>query len=259
MLQKFHKYVGAGNDFVMLDFITRDKMYLNIDFIKKICHRRFGIGADGLITIEESKTSDFLMRYYNSDGKEGTMCGNGGRCAVQFAADLGIIDSQTTFEAVDGKHKAHLTKDLVNLQMNDVQNIETTPFGEFANTGSPHVMVKTENTSEIDAYAKGKEIRYNSYFGPSGVNVNFYEIKNDEIHLKTYERGVENVTWACGTGSVATAITAHFKGLIKHSKNIKVISKGGTLYVSFDYNKNFNNIWLEGDAKRVFSGYDFVK
>lgn len=259
MLQKFHKYAGAGNDFVMLDFITRDKIPLSADFIRKICHRRFGVGADGLITIENSKKSDFLMRYYNSDGKEGTMCGNGGRCAVQFASDLGIIDSQTIFEAVDGEHKAHLTKDLVNLQMSDVSKIGTTPFGEFANTGSPHVMIETKNLNEVDAYSKGKEIRYNSYFAPEGVNVNFYEIKDEEIHLKTYERGVEDVTWACGTGSVATALTAHFKGLIKHSKNIKVISKGGTLNVSFDYIKSYNNIWLEGDAQRIFSGYDFVK
>lgn len=259
MLQKFHKYVGAGNDFVMIDCITRDKITLSSELVRQMCHRRFGIGSDGLITIEKSSTSDFLMRYYNSDGKEGSMCGNGGRCAVQFASDIGIIDTQTTFEATDGMHKAILTENLVNLQMQDVLNVEETPFGLAANTGSPHLMVKSNKLETIDAFVKGNELRYNKFFAPSGVNVNFYEVKNNEIHLKTYERGVEDVTWACGTGSVATAIAAYHLKLIDHSEEIKIISKGGTLHVSFEYLEGYKNVWLKGDAQRVFSGYDFVK
>lgn len=258
-MQKFHKYVGAGNDFVMLDFYTHEKTELTQDLIEKICHRRFGIGADGLITIENSGTADFAMRYYNSDGKEGSMCGNGGRCAVRFASDLGIIDNETIFEAIDGMHKAAIANGLIELQMQSISEIKKSPFGEFVDTGSPHVLIECNNVEDVDAYNKGKIIRNDAYFSPYGTNVNFYSVNNEDIHLKTFERGVEDVTWACGTGSVAAAIVAHYKGTIKKMKDIKVISKGGVLNVSFDCGTQYNNVWLKGPAVRIYSGYDFGK
>jgi diaminopimelate epimerase len=260
MLKNFHKYHGAGNDFVMVDNYTEVNADLSNEKIASICHRRFGVGADGLIIIQKSKTSDFKMTYYNSDGKEGTMCGNGGRCAVQFAHDMGIIEHKTTFEAIDGLHNAIVEgNNIISLKMIDVNNIEETEYGLFMDTGSPHVMIQKKSIDEIDAYVEGKKIRNSPVFSPGGTNVNFFEVQNNSILIRTFERGVEDETMACGTGSIATAIAAYHLGLIQQKNNIHIKAKGGNLYISFDEILPYKNIWLKGPAIKVFKGYDFVK
>ncbi|MFO7863522.1 MAG: diaminopimelate epimerase [Salinivirgaceae bacterium] len=257
MLQKFHKYHGTGNDFVMIDFYNEAEYPLTSELIRKICHRRFGVGADGLIIIRKSDTYDFAMQYFNSDGNEGTMCGNGGRCAVKFAHDRGIINKKTTFTAIDGVHEAQLENGLVSLKMQDVQEIKETPYGLFMDTGSPHVMVQCDDLDILDGFKRGQTIRNAPEFAPNGVNVNFFAVKNNRVLLKTFERGVEDITWSCGTGSVATAIAVYKLGLVQHSKEIMVESMGGTLTVGFEYTSAIRNIWLKGSAIEVFEGKTF--
>ncbi|MDA3868093.1 MAG: diaminopimelate epimerase [Salinivirgaceae bacterium] len=257
MLQKFHKYHGTGNDFVMIDFYDEPEYALSGELISKICHRRFGVGADGLIIIRKSDNYDFAMQYFNSDGNEGTMCGNGGRCAVKFAEDCGIISKRTAFSAIDGIHEAHLKNGLVNLKMQDIHKISETPYGLFMDTGSPHVIVHCDDLHSLDAFTRGQTIRNAPEFAPNGVNVNFFAVQNNRVLLKTFERGVENITWSCGTGSVATAIAAYKMGLVKHSKDIIVESQGGTLTVEFEYTSKIRNVWLKGPAIKVFEGKTF--
>ncbi|TAF66695.1 MAG: diaminopimelate epimerase [Cytophagales bacterium] len=250
----FHKYQGTGNDFIMIDnrqhFFIPDK-----NRIAQLCHRRFGIGADGLILLENTKEADFLMRYYNADGSEGSMCGNGGRCTVQFAADLKIIKQKTTFMAIDGLHEAFIEKGLVKLKMKDVEGIEKDPQNAyFLDTGSPHYVAFVENLDSFDVYQEGKKIRYNDRFQEKGTNVNFVEKINQEtIYVRTYERGVEDETYSCGTGVTAAAIV--FSTLEK-KKQIQIQTKGGNLSVSFEQigNDTFQQIYLVGLAKKVFEG-----
>jgi diaminopimelate epimerase len=220
MLKKFHKYQGAGNDFVMVNNFNEINADLSNEDIATICHRRFGVGSDGLIILSKSKTHDFIMTYYNSDGYEGSMCGNGGRCAVQFAYDQGLIKEKTIFEAVDGVHEAIIEgENTISLKMSNVDIVKETKLGLFMDTGSPHVMVESKNLASIDVYSKGKKIRNDKIFSPAGTNVNFFEFIDGIIHLRTFERGVEDETLACGTGSVATAIAAyHLK-----NQNLKVM------------------------------------
>lgn len=260
MLKKFHKYQGAGNDFIMVDNYTNQNVELTTEEIATICHRRFGVGGDGLIIIEKSAINDFKMTYFNSDGKEGSMCGNGGRCAVQFAFDLGIIENQTIFEATDGLHDAIVEgNNIISLKMIDVNEIKETEYGLFMNTGSPHVMIQKKSIDEIDVYTEGKKIRNSPVFSPGGTNVNYFEVQNNSILIRTFERGVENETMACGTGSIATAIAAYHLGLIRHNNGIHIKAKGGDLFISFDKKDPYQNIWLKGPAIKVFDGYDFVK
>ncbi|ALO17391.1 Diaminopimelate epimerase [Salinivirga cyanobacteriivorans] len=259
MLQKFHKYHGAGNDFVLIDITENNAIKLTQKDIATICHRRFGVGADGLITLGPSDNSDFKMTYYNSDGLEGTMCGNGGRCAVQFAYDRGMAGKKTTFDAVDGLHKGVITDDEeVNLMMQNIGEIKNTPFGMFADTGSPHLVIEAENLQKLDVKTEGEKLRHDDYFYPDGVNVNYYQIIDNVIHIRTFERGVEAETWACGTGSVATAVIAHHKKQFD-SNSIKVQALGGQLTISFEFNGRYENLWLKGPAQKVFEGYDFIK
>ncbi len=259
MLQKFHKYHGAGNDFVLLEISESNHIQLTSEDIATICHRRFGIGADGLITIAPSKKYDFTMTYYNSDGKEGTMCGNGGRCAVQFAYDRGIIGKKTTFSAIDGLHEAIITdKQEVNIKMQPIEAIKETPFGLFTDSGSPHLVIEVENLKELNVKQEGEKLRHDKYFAPGGVNVNFYNIRNNVIHLRTFERGVEEETLACGTGSIAAAVVAHHKKQI-NTTPVKLQAQGGLLAVDFNFTGQYKNIWLKGPAVKVFEGYDFIK
>ena len=260
MLKNFHKYHGAGNDFIIIDNFNSTNAALTNKEIATICHRRYGVGADGLIIISKSSKYDFKMTYYNSDGYEGTMCGNGGRCAVQFASDMKIIQKKTTFEAIDGLHEAEMVRpNFISLKMNDVNDVKETKHGLFIDTGSPHVMVKSENIHEIDVFNLGKTIRHSSVFSPEGTNVNFFEIDNDKIIIRTFERGVENETLACGTGSVATAIAAFHEKFITTQNNVQLKAKGGDLFVTFEGDNPYNNIWLKGPAVKVFNGYDFIK
>jgi len=254
---EFSKYQGTGNDFVLIDnrngIISPD----NIKLIEQLCHRRFGIGADGLMLLEDAKGYDFRMRYFNSDGKEASMCGNGGRCIVAFAYHLGIIKNETTFIAVDGEHEAKVEdkNDFVqiSLKMINVSGIEKIGDSFFMNTGSPHFVKFIQNHDDFDTYSNGKAIRYNDRFATDGTNVNFVSFKNNEIQVSTYERGVEDETYSCGTGVVASAISA---GAIKNSNSFKINTKGGKLAVHFNKidSQNINDIWLIGPATKVFSG-----
>lgn len=251
----FYKYQGTGNDFVMID--NRD-LHFNQDnakLINRLCDRRFGVGADGLILLNPSDTYDFTMVYYNADGNESTMCGNGGRCLVAFAHDIGVIKSQTTFDAVDGLHNATIKDGLVDLQMIDVTDITINDDYAFLNTGSPHHVQLVENIGEFDVFNQGKSIRYGAPYFKEGTNVNFAEaIDSNTFRVRTYERGVEDETLACGTGVTAVAI-AMFEQNITQSNQIKLFVEGGELEVSFQKNKNtYEQVFLKGPAKYVFQG-----
>ncbi len=252
---KFHKYQGTGNDFIIID--NRAKNFnLNQLQIINLCNRRFGIGADGLMLLEKHKDFDFLMKYFNSDGKESTMCGNGGRCLVRYAYSLNITNKEIQFMAIDGKHKAKVNdNNTISLQMNDVSEINIVNTNFFLNTGSPHYVTFREDINNLDVFNRGREIRYSAEFEPDGTNVNFVEIQNGKIYVRTYERGVENETLSCGTGVTASAICASLYS--KSDKNsYDILTKGGNLNVSFkkvDKN-NFKDIWLTGPADFVFEG-----
>lgn len=254
MTIKFYKYQGTGNDFVMVDNRLKTFPSNDIKLIENLCNRRFGIGADGLILLENDNIADFKMVYFNSDGNQSTMCGNGGRCLVAFAKKLGIIKNKATFMAIDGLH--HATIDdfgLVSLQMKDVHEIIVHNDYVFLDTGSPHHIQLVENLQNIDVNKDGATLRYSGLYGKEGSNVNFVsQISNSEFTIRTYERGVEDETLSCGTGATATAI-AMFAIQKTNSKNLIINVEGGKLEVSFDEeNGVFTNIFLKGSAEFVF-------
>ncbi|MDU8887330.1 diaminopimelate epimerase [Yeosuana sp. MJ-SS3] len=255
MMHTFYKYQGTGNDFVIID--NRQDIFdkNNTKLIKRLCDRRFGIGADGLILLENHNSADFKMVYYNADGNESTMCGNGGRCIVAFAKYLGIVKAEATFEAVDGLHKAIIEDGLVKLQMHNVQGIQMNDDFVFLDTGSPHHVQFQENLKHLDIKTEGSTIRFSNLYKKEGVNVNFVEaIDTDNYSVRTYERGVEDETLSCGTGVTAVAIAMHYIG--ETEKNlITLLTPGGSLKVSFDENKGaYNNVWLIGPAEFVYKG-----
>lgn len=246
---KFYKYQGTGNDFVMIDNRTSFFPKSDVEFINKLCERRFGIGADGLILLENDKKLDFKMVYYNADGRESTMCGNGGRCIVAFAKELGVVDkNKVQFNAIDGLHDAVIEGNVVKLQMNTDENIEQ--IGKetfFLNTGSPHV-VKVVNAMPEDFIVEAKKIRHNERFNTEGVNVNFVVKEKDTYYIRTFERGVEDETFSCGTGAVAAGIVLKNK-LNKKIFNLK--TKGGQLDVIFEQ----NTVFLKGLAQKIYEGF----
>lgn len=252
---EFFKYQGTGNDFVMIDnrnglFPKADK-----DCIKQLCDRRFGIGGDGLILLENDDTVDFKMIYFNSDGAESTMCGNGGRCLVAFAKYLGVIDDKATFVAVDGLHEATIDDEgKVMLKMKDVEEVLERESHLFLDTGSPHHVQMVKGIDALNVQQEGSKIRYGLY-GQSGSNVNFVEaLDKDSFKVRTYERGVEQETLSCGTGVTAVAIAMHKKGLANTSP-VLLDTPGGILRVDFEPNaKGYENIYLTGPAKQVFNG-----
>ena len=254
MQLQFYKYQGTGNDFVILD--NRDGVIkLTKEQVAFLCHRRFGIGADGLMLLNSHPQYDFEMKYYNADGAEGTMCGNGGRCLVKFAADCGVSREVYRFLAIDGEHEARLEKNgAVALKMNDVNDVNEEEGDFMLNTGSPHYVDLVSNVMQLDVVEKGRAIRYNERFKTEGINVNFVEkTASDSIIVRTYERGVEDETYSCGTGVTAAAIVSanHNPGLNK----IKVETKGGALQVEFEKTgEGYRNIWLIGPAQNVFAG-----
>ncbi len=254
MTLDFFKYQGTGNDFVILDNRLGQFPKENQKLIAHLCHRNFGIGADGLILLENDDHSDFRMVYFNADGNESTMCGNGGRCIVAFAQHLGIFDQQTTFNAIDGLHHATMTDGIVSLQMIDVAQVEIHTDNWFVNTGSPHDVRLVKDLHLYDVYTEGKQIR-NSVYGKEGSNVNFVEQLNDDtFKVRTYERGVENETLACGTGVTAVAL-AMYTGNYTQSQTVKLPVQGGQLEVSFKATPNgFTDIFLTGPAQQVFQG-----
>lgn len=251
----FYKYQGTGNDFIMID--NRDLLFPkdNTQLINNLCDRRFGIGADGLILLEPSAEEDFTMVYFNADGNEGSMCGNGGRCLVAFAKQLNIIDNKTTFNAVDGLHFATIENEIISLKMIDVDTIEKYESHSFLNTGSPHDIRFCENVSEINVKEVGEKIRYGAPYFKTGTNVNFAEqISENKFKVRTYERGVENETLACGTGVTAVALAADSNNKTKQNK-IQLEVMGGELEVSFKKEgEKYIDVFLTGPAKFVFEG-----
>ena len=256
MNQTFYKYQGTGNDFVLID--NRENRFdtNNTTLIAKLCDRRFGVGADGLILLEKSDKVDFKMVYFNSDGNQSTMCGNGGRCIVSFAKFLNVISTETTFEAIDGLHFAKIDSDIVHLQMIDVLEVDNKKTFSFLDTGSPHHVQLVDNVVSFDVVKVGHTIRYsNLYKEKGGSNINFVEQTNkDSFALRTYERGVEDETLSCGTGATATAIAMFDRGLT-NSNAISLKVQGGALKVTFNKEANsYTNIFLIGAATQVFKG-----
>ena len=254
---KFSKYQGAGNDFILID--DRDNTFKNIDkeLVAKLCERRFGIGGDGLMLLKSHETYDFEMVYYNADGNIGSMCGNGGRCIVAFAKHLGLIEYETNFLAVDGTHYAKITAEgnWVDLQMIDVDTITKDENAFVLNTGSPHFVKEVENLATLDVFTAGKEIRNNETYKAQGINVNFVENKGNHFFVRTFERGVEDETYACGTGvtAVAMAMAKHQNQIGQIVTPVEVL--GGKLQINFDYDGlKFTNVFLCGPAKKVFEG-----
>jgi diaminopimelate epimerase len=253
---EFYKYQGTGNDFVMIDNRSGFFPKENIELIAHLCDRRFGIGADGLILLENDTETDFKMVYYNSDGNQSSMCGNGGRCLVAFAKDLNLIKDNCTFIATDGLHHASIATDgIVSLQMIDVDTIKKESDYTFMNTGSPHHVQMVDDLEHYNVKENGAALRYGSLYGAAGSNINFVKkINENTFSLRTYERGVEDETLACGTGATAVAIAMNATGQTNAS-SIKLNVEGGKLAVSFDKKgEQFTNIFLIGPAKFVFKG-----
>lgn len=256
MLIEFYKYQGTGNDFVMIDNRMAIFPKENVELIAQLCDRRFGIGGDGLILLENDYDSDFKMVYYNSDGNQSSMCGNGGRCLVAFAKELKVIENSCSFIATDGLHYATIATDgLVSLQMIDVASVKIDPDYVFLNTGSPHHVQFVEDLENYNIKENGAAIRYGDLYGKEGSNINFVkQIDADTFSLRTYERGVEDETLSCGTGATAVAIAMNITGKTKATA-INLNVEGGKLEVSFDKNhNNFTNVFLKGPAKFVFKG-----
>ncbi|MBJ7880597.1 diaminopimelate epimerase [Gelidibacter salicanalis] len=255
MKQTFYKYQGTGNDFVMIDnrLLTFDKN--DTKHVSYLCDRRFGIGADGLILLESHNDVDFKMVYYNADGNESSMCGNGGRCIVAFAKFLGIVENTTTFEAIDGLHHATIEADSVHLQMQDVAAIEQYESHVFLNTGSPHHVQLQENLDQLQIKEIGSKIRYGAPYFQSGTNVNFVsKVSDDVFSVRTYERGVEDETLSCGTGVTAVALAMNYLGETEKNQ-ITLNTQGGKLKVAFKKaGDGYADIWLIGPAIQVFKG-----
>ena len=253
MIIEFYKYQGTGNDFIMIDDREKEFDLTDNDLIAALCERRMGIGADGLILLREHGTLDFEMIYFNADGKESSMCGNGGRCIIAFAQMLEMTGNETTFMAIDGEHKGRLMDDGIYLQMQDVKKIEGVGDGLVLNTGSPHYIEMVDELDYIDVDKQGRKIRNSAPFKKDGINVNFV-LDASELQVRTYERGVEAETLSCGTGVVATAIAMHYANCIEETL-VNVKTKGGELTVSFEeFNGGYRNIWLSGEASMVFAG-----
>jgi diaminopimelate epimerase len=261
MQLKFYKYQGTGNDFIIADN-RNDSYHLTTQQIHLLCDRRFGIGADGLMLLQQKEGFDFEMKYYNADGREGSMCGNGGRCIVKFASHIGIRKDIYHFLASDGPHEAEIDIDgIVSLKMKDVATIKKFHSDYILNTGSPHYIKLVTDVMTLDVYKKGHEIRNSKEFVQEGINVNFVEqeAEADKITVRTFERGVEDETYSCGTGVTAAALVCY------HNENgfndVEVKTLGGKLSVEFDKigDNKFENIWLCGPAEKVYEGTIEIK
>ena len=257
MNMPFFKYQGTGNDFILVDNRTNAYSGISQEEIERICDRRFSIGADGFMMLNHKDGYDFEMVYFNADGKPGSMCGNGGRCIVRFAYDLGIHKSSYHFLASDGEHEAEIESgsNIINLKMKDVPGYQEQDGDYIVDTGSPHYIKFVSDVMDYDVVKHGTEIRYSEAFAKEGINVNFVEEKDDdEIIVRTYERGVEDETFSCGTGVTACALVCHHNEM--GYNDVTVITKGGKLVVKYDrdYHNAYTNIWLCGPAEKAFEG-----
>ncbi len=250
----FNKYEGAGNDFIIINNTPALIDHVDNTLISRLCDRRFGIGADGLILIEQHEGYDFEMVFFNSDGYPSTMCGNGARCAAHFVMKNLTGRRKLKFLVGDGAHTASPEGDLIDLSINDVHDVVRTSDGMVVNTGVPHLVVFTDDIDKIDVVTDGRKLRYSPVYAPAGVNVNFVQIEGERLRLRTYERGVEDETLACGTGATASAIAAALSGKIV-TDQAEVRVKGGTLHIAFKISKEIvTDIRLRGPATFVFSG-----
>ena len=253
MIIEFYKYQGTGNDFIMIDDRKNAFNINDYNLIAALCERRMGIGADGLILLRNHTKYDFEMIYFNSDGHQSSMCGNGGRCIIAFAQLLEIIKNETTFLAIDGEHKGQLLGDAIALQMQDVSEIVGEGDGLVLDTGSPHYIKMVDDLKNINIEKEGRKIRNSKPFKKDGINVNFVQDSTD-LQVRTYERGVEAETLSCGTGVVATAIAMHYANCIEEDL-INIKTEGGDLSVSFEeFNGTYRNIWLSGEVSMVYAG-----
>ena len=259
---QFYKYQGTGNDFVMVDNRDGCFNYNNTEFISSICDRKHGIGCDGLILIEDDIDLDFNMRYFNSDGSQLGMCGNGARCVTHFAKKLGIINNSAIFQAIDGIHHAEIIdNNYARVKMNDIDMsnydlIDKNFDNIYLNTGSPHLVINSNDIDKIDVFNEGRKIRFDDTYKKEGVNINFVEVASDNslCKVRTYERGIEDETLSCGTGAIAVAVVLNYSNIVS-KKEIKISMKGGDLNVSFDrVGDNFSNIWLSGVVSEVYKG-----
>lgn len=255
MKHTFFKYQGTGNDFVMIDNRQHSFDKTNTKRISHLCDRRFGIGADGLILLENDDLVDFKMVYFNADGNESSMCGNGGRCITHFANFLGIIKTEAKFMAIDGLHNTKIIGNEIHLQMQDVTEIEASKDYVFLNTGSPHHIETCNNIKDINVKVEGSRLRYSELYKEEGSNINFVEqIDANNFKVRTYERGIEDETLSCGTGVTAVALAMNYLNKTK-KKLLKINTKGGNLSVSFNTaNGLYHDIWLIGAATMVFKG-----
>jgi diaminopimelate epimerase len=251
----FYKYQGTGNDFILIDH-RQPFLQLSTQDIHAMCDRHFGIGADGLMLLEEAEGVDFKMVYFNSDGRESSMCGNGGRCITSFAKHLGLIQSEAEFLAIDGHHQARvLDHGEITLHMKDVTELIAHETYFELNTGSPHYVAYVDHLSELDMKKEGALIRYSPKFKEEGINVNFIDqIADAYLNVRTYERGVEDETLSCGTGVTACALV-HLKD-ISGIQSIQIKTPGGLLNVRRNYQGHgtYDDIWLTGPAEFVFKG-----
>ena len=254
MILSFSKYQGTGNDFILIDNRTMTFPKEDHELVERLCTRHTGIGADGLILLEPDAEYDFSMVYYNADGREGSLCGNGGRCIVAFARDLGIIENRAVFSASDGMHEATVENGRIRLKMNDVSTIIEKPNHLFLDTGSPHHVQIVEDLDAMEVTKDGRRIRFGLY-GEKGSNINFVELKDDSMFaVRTYERGVEDETLSCGTGVTAVALAMHHSGHTKEEL-VSILTKGGILEISFTAGEeHYTDIYLTGKAEIVFKG-----
>ncbi len=250
----FSKYQGTGNDFIIIDN-RNGHIRLTKEQIGVLCNRRFGIGADGLMLLNSNADYDFEMKYYNADGQEGSMCGNGGRCLIKFAYDCGIHKDAYSFIASDGPHQAFIGNNRwIHLKMKDVDKIESFNHDYLVDTGSPHYIKQVQDLDSLNVFSEGHAIRNSQPFAEKGINVNFVEPQPNHLKVRTFERGVEDETYSCGTGVTAAAL------VFAHNDNgfnrVNIETKGGNLAVEFQKNgeQQFENIWLCGPAVFVFNG-----
>ena len=253
MIIEFYKYQGTGNDFIIID--DRDNSFNTSDslLIKSLCERKMGIGADGLILLRNHDTYDFRMMYFNSDGLESTLCGNGARCIVAFAYLLDIIKEKSRFLAVDGIHDAKISDDEVSIKFKDIVKIDHDDDYFIIDSGSPHLIKIVSDINKIDVNIQGSKIRNSPHFKSLGINVNFIQY-DDDLKIRTYERGVESETLSCGTGAVASAIAIHHSGIVDENI-IPLVTRGGDLSVMFEeFNGIYRNIWLTGLTNLIYIG-----
>ncbi|HVA98526.1 MAG TPA: diaminopimelate epimerase [Bacteroidia bacterium] len=252
----FDKYEGTGNDFILID--NRANLFdrKNNFLVAQLCNRKFGIGADGLMLLQNKANFDFEMVYYNADGNESSMCGNGGRCISAFAKRLELVKEKANFYAIDGKHESIISEKTIRLKMNDVSHIDENEKYYFIQTGSPHYVEFIDDVENFNVFENGKNIRNSDAFKKEGTNVNFIEKQNQELFVRTYERGVENETLSCGTGVTAAALVAAQKNIFSATDYCDVKTLGGKLRVYYKKNNDnsFTDIWLEGAATFVFKG-----